>query len=96
MTEDLIFTLTANLRQTCLDTTAAQQALGELDQEMARLQQAREAKSVGLARLIGSREALAALFLPEGKTLQEAWDGDLFGLRTGKVYKEATAEGETA
>ena len=55
----------------------------KLDQQIQATQAQRNARQTALAQAIGAREALAPLFLPEGKDLPDAWTEDLDGLRTG-------------
>ena len=67
--------------------------VSEINQEIKRLRAALDARATGLAHAIGGRDALAALFLPDDKTLTEAWVEDLLGLRTGGDERQVSRNG---
>ena len=62
----------------------------ELQERVQTLQAEIQAKTNNLTMAIGARQVLASLFLPDGKTLSDAWAEDFDGLRTGAEPQQET------
>ncbi len=66
----------------------------ELSNELNKIRARLKHVSTQLALAAAGRDAIAALVLPEGKTLTEAWKEDLFGMRTCGTHEDTEEEKE--